>query len=323
MAVTTAVPRVGSPRAARRVGRSRSPGPRVTRRAQARLGLIMVAPLMIVVTIFFIVPLLSSIYYSLIDYDGITATPAFVGLGNFIELFSDPEVWHALGNNLIWIVLGTAAPVILGLVFALLLWTVKMGSRFYRLALFFPYVMPGVAVGITWGWIYDPIDGWLNVGLRAIGLGGLTTGWLGTPETALLAVLATAVWQVCGFVMVIFLSALQNVDQELVDAARLDRANTLQRTRHVVLPQIMPVFIMVLTISLVGGFSVFDIIFIMTSAGPANASNVLGTYAFTNAFQLNEISYGTAIALLITALSIPCAVLLNRLQRRLSTEGMG
>ncbi|WP_375389770.1 carbohydrate ABC transporter permease [uncultured Amnibacterium sp.] len=323
MAVTTVVPRPGATRPARRVDRPRSTGPRVTRRAQARLGILMVAPLMVVTIVFFVVPLVSSIYYSLIDYDGISATPAFVGLGNFIEMFSDPEVWHALGNNLIWIVLGTAAPLLLGLAFALLLWTVKRGSRFYRLALFFPYVMPGVAIGITWGWIYDPIDGWLNVGLRAIGLGGLATGWLGQPSTALLAVLATAIWGACGFVMIIFLSALQNVDQELIDAARLDRANTLQRIQHVVLPQIMPVFIMVTTVTLVGGFSVFDIVFIMTQAGPANASNVLGTYAFTNAFQLNQISYGTAIALLITALSIPCAVALNRLQRRLSIEGMG
>ena len=297
-----------------------STSPKVTRREQARLGLILVAPLMLLVIVFFVVPLVSSVYYSVIDYDGITASPAFVGLDNFVALFADPEVWHALGNNVVWILIGTSAPLILGLGFALLLWTVKRGSRFYRLALFFPYVMPGVAIGITWGWIYDPIDGWLNVGLRSIGLGALTTGWLGTPQTALLAVLVTAIWGACGFAMLIFLSALQNVDQELIDAARLDRANGLQRVWNVVLPQIMPVFLMVTTVTLVGGFSVFDIVFIMTGGGPANASNVLGTYAFTNAFQLNQISYGTAIALLITALSIPCAVLLNRLQRRLSSE---
>ena len=278
---------------------------------------------MVLTVIFFVFPLLSSLYYSVIDYDGFTPVPPFVGLANFVQLFTDPEVLHALGNNLIWIVIGTIAPLVLGLVFALLLWTVRRGSRFYRLALFFPYVMPGVAIGITWGWVYDPIDGWLNVALRAVGLSSLTTGWLGNPHTALLAVLATAIWGACGFVMLIFLSALQNVDLELVDAAQIDRANAAQRVWHVVLPQIMPVFLMVTTVTLVGGFSVFDIVFIMTGGGPANASDVLGTYAFSNAFQLNQISYGTAIALLITALSIPCAVLLNRLQRRLSLEGMG
>ena len=297
--------------------------PAVTRRAQRRLGILLVAPLMALTIVFFVFPLLSSLYYSVIAYDGVTADPPFVGLSNFIALFKDAEVWHALGNNLIWIVVGTISPLVIGLVFALLLWTVRRGSRYYRLALFFPYVMPGIAIGIVWGWIYDPINGWLNVALRAIGLGALTTGWLGNPDTALFAVLATAIWATCGFVMLIFLSALQNVDMELIDAARLDRANTVQRVWHVILPQIMPVFLMVTTVTLVGGFSVFDIVFIMTGGGPANASDVLGTYAFTNAFQLNQISYGTVIALLITALSIPCAVALNRLQRRLSLEGMG
>lgn len=305
------------------MARLSSTSPKVTRRAQARLGLLLVAPLMVLTIVFFVFPLLSSLYYSVIAYDGVSADPPFVGLANFVQLFKDSEVWHALGNNLIWIVIGTVSPLVIGLVFALLLWTVRRGSRYYRLALFFPYVMPGIAIGIVWGWIYDPINGWLNVGLRAIGLGGLATGWLGNPSTALFAVLATAVWATCGFVMLIFLSALQNVDMELIDAARLDRANAVQRVWHVILPQIMPVFLMVTTVTLVGGFSVFDIVFIMTGGGPANASDVLGTYAFTNAFQLNQISYGTAIALLITALSIPCAVALNRLQRRLSIEGMG
>jgi raffinose/stachyose/melibiose transport system permease protein len=295
----------------------------VTRRAQARLGMLLVAPVMLLTFVFFLFPLGSSIYYSVIDYDGISTNPPFVGLQNFVDLFRDPEVWHALSNNLIWIIGGTISPLVIGLIFALLLWTARRGSRVYRLALFFPYVMPQVAIGIVWGWIYDPINGWLNVVLRDIGLGRLTTGWLGNPHTALYAVLVTAVWGMCGFVMVIFLSALQNVNIDLVDAARIDGANSVQRVWHVVLPQIMPVFLMVTTVTLVGGFSVFDIVFIMTGGGPANASDVLGTYAFSNAFQLNRISYGTVIALLITALSIPCAVILNRLQRRLSLVGMG
>jgi multiple sugar transport system permease protein/raffinose/stachyose/melibiose transport system permease protein len=300
---------------------TRSTLPKVTRRAQARLGIIFVLPLLVLVVIFFGFPLISSLYYSVVAYDGVTTNPAFVGLANYIQMFSDSEVWHALGNNLIWITIGTIAPLFLGLVFALLLWTVRRGSRFYRLALFFPYVMPGVAIGIAWSWIYDPLYGWLNTVLRAIGLGSLATGWLGNPSTALYAVLVTAIWGASGFVMLIFLSALQNVDMELMDAARLDRTSVAQRVWHVVLPQITPVFIMVTTVTLVGGFSVFDIVFIMTSGGPDNASDVLGTYAFTNAFQLNNISYGTTIALLITALSIPCAVILNRIQRRLSLEG--
>jgi ABC-type sugar transport system permease subunit len=180
-----------------------------------------------------------------------------------------------------------------------------------------------VAVGIVWGWIYDPVQGLLNEALGAIGLDSLQRGWLGDPSWALYAVLVTAIWGATGFAVVIFISALRNVDVELVDASRIDGANAPARLWYIILPQIMPVFLMVLTLTLVGGFSVFDIIFIMTGGGPADATEVIGTYAYSSAFELSRISYGTTLALLITVLSVPVAVVLNRLQRKLSLQGMG
>nr|WP_253943297.1 sugar ABC transporter permease [Nocardioides sp. zg-1308] len=263
----------------------------------------------------------SAVYYVFVDFNGINPQPPFVGLANITEVFGDPEVYDALWNNVIWIVIGTLAPLLLGLGLALLLTQVRRGSVFYRTVFFVPFVLPQVAVGVVWGWIYAPSRGWLNNVLEAVGLDAFTTGWLGNPDTALYAVLATAVWSQVGFVFVIFLSALRNVDVDLVDAARLDGANGGQRLRHVVLPQIMPVLLMVFTITLLGGFSVFDIIFVMTGGGPAGATEVLGTYAYSSAFQLNRISYGTTLALLITVMAIPFAVWLNRLQRRTSLEG--
>jgi raffinose/stachyose/melibiose transport system permease protein len=303
---------------------ARSSGiPSVTRRAQARLGLALVVPLMLMVVTFFVIPLWNAVYYAFVDFDGLDPDPPFVGLANFTEMVTDPVVWHALGNNAIWIVLGTAGPLLIGFALALMMWTVRRGSVFYRLAFFLPYILPGVAIGVVWGWIYDPIRGWLNQALELVGLGGLTTGWLGDPNTALYAVLATAIWASIGFVLVIFLAALRTVDVELIDAAKIDGANELQRVRYVVIPQIMPVFLMVTAITLIGGFSVFDIIFVMTGGGPSGATEVLGTYAYSSAFQLSRISYGTTLALLITVLAIPFALGLNRLQRRLSLEGMG
>ena len=301
----------------------RSQVPEVTRKAQARLGVLLVLPLLAMVVVFLLFPMLNAIYYVFVDFDGIDTTPPWVGLANFTELAQDPDVWAAFQNNIIWIVLGTAAPVVLGLGLALLLWDVQRGSVPYRVAFFLPYVLPQVAIGVVWGWIYEPTRGWLNRVLDAVGLDALTTGWLGNPDTALYAVLATAVWATVGFVFIILLSALKNVDMEQVDAARLDGANGRQRLRYVVLPQIMPVFLMVTTITLLGGFSVFDIIFVMTGGGPANASEVLGTYAYSSAFELNRISYGTTLALVITLMAIPFAVWLNRLQRRTSLEGAG
>ena len=278
---------------------------------------------MVMIVVFFLFPLGNAVYYAFVDFNGLNASPPFVGTENFAEMLGDPKVWEALQNNAVWIVIGTIAPLVIGLALALMTWTVGPRGVWYRVAFFLPHVLPPVAIGVVWGWVYDPIRGWLNKALELLGLDSLRTGWLGNPDTALYAVLATAIWATFGFVYIIFVSALRNVDTELVDASRLDGANTMQRLWYIVLPQIMPVFLMVTTITLIGGFSVFDIIFVMTGGGPAGATDVLGTYAYTNAFQLNRISYGTTLALLITALAIPFTIGLNRLQRRLSMQGTG
>ena len=323
-AATSPAPEPAAP-ARRRTGRGR---PRAgiseaTRRQQARLGVLLVAPAVVVMLVFLVFPMLNAIYYVFVDFDGLDPSPPWVGLANFAEMFGDPAVWAAFRNNLVWIVGGTVAPLVLGLGLALLLWGVRRGSTVYRVAFFLPYVLPQVAVGVVWGWIYAPARGWLNGALEAVGLDELTRGWLGDPSTALYAVLATAVWTAVGFVFVIILSALRSVDVEQVDAALLDGANWWQRLRYVVLPQIMPVFLMVAAITLIGGFAVFDLIFVMTGGGPAGASDVLGTLAYSNAFQLSRISYGTTLALAITVLAVPFAVWLDRLQSRLARERIG
>jgi raffinose/stachyose/melibiose transport system permease protein len=294
--------------------------PPSTRKAQRRLGLFFATPAIVLVAVFMLVPLGNAIYFAFVDFNGINPSPPWVGFANFTELFGDDKVWAALKNNIIWIVLGTIGPLLWGLGLALLVWRVRTGNAFYRIALFLPFVLPQVAVGVVWGWIYEPSRGWLNKALEAIGLDAITTGWLGNPDTALYAVLFTAMWMTVGFIFVILLSALRNVDADLVDAARLDGANSWQRLRFIVLPEIMPVFLMVTTITLLGGFSVFDIIFVMTGGGPAGATEVLGTYAYSSAFELNRISYGTALALVITLMAIPFAAWLNRLQARLVRE---
>ena len=285
--------------------------------------MLLVAPAVALMVVFIVFPVLNAVYYVFVDFDGLDPTPPWVGLANFTELAQDPQVWAAARNNAIWIVAGTIGPLVLGLGLALLLWGVRSGSTFYRVLFFLPYVLPQVAVGVVWGWIYAPTRGWLNRGLQAVGLDGLTRGWLGDPNTALYAVLGTAIWTATGFVFVIILSALRNVDTDQVEAAMLDGASYLQRLRHVVLPQILPVFLMVTALTLIGGFAVFDIIFVMTGGGPANATEVLGTYAYSNAFQLSRISYGTTLALVVTALAVPVAVWLDRLQRRASIEERG
>ena len=132
----------------------------------------------------------------MVDFDGVDPTPPFIGLANFTEMFTDPEVWHALGNNVdLDRRSAPSAPMVIGLLIAA---AALVGPARQRRStgwcFFLPFVLPGVAIGIVWGWIYDPVSGWLNRALGAVGLGGLQRGWLGDPDTALYAVLATAIW---------------------------------------------------------------------------------------------------------------------------------
>jgi raffinose/stachyose/melibiose transport system permease protein len=297
-------------------------GIKATTRAQARLGLVFSMPAALITGVFIIAPVGSAVYLAMTNWNGVTKKQPFVGLANFRAMFTDPLVWHSLENNAIWIAIGTFTPLFVGLILAVLLWSRTRGAALYRVVYLLPYVMPSVVIAITWGWIYDPINGWLNRALTDVGLTSLTRGWLGEPAIVLYAILFAGVWSSIGFSVVILLAALQNVDQDLMDSARMDGANPARRLWHVILPQITPVFLMLTTITLVGGFSVFDIVFVMTNGGPDNASSVIGTYAYQSAFVLDRVGYGTAMALLMVILALPFIVILNRLQRKLSLQGM-
>lgn len=270
-----------------------------------------------------LVPLGTAVYLALTNWDGLSTKYPFVGLANFRQMFSDPLLWDSIRNNIIWIIVGTLTPLIVGLVLAVMLWSRTWGSLVYRLVFFLPYVLPTVTVAIVWGWIFDPINGWANRFLGDVGLGVLERTWLSDPATVLYSILFAGVWGATGFCVVILFASLQRVDEELVDAARIDGASPPRQLWHVILPQIAPVFITLTTYLLIGGFSVFDLVFVMTEGGPNYESSVLGTYSYQSAFLNNRIGYGTAVALLIALFALPFVIILNRVQRRLSLQGMG
>jgi ABC-type sugar transport system permease subunit len=137
-------------------------------------------------------------------------------------------------------------------------------------------VLSPIVIGVIWRRIYNPLFGVLNKVLNALGFASV--GWLGNPGTALYAVLVTAIWSYVGFCIVVLFSGLQKVDSEMVDASRIDGANAWQRFKSVIAPQIRPVLTMVLVFTIIGGFNVFDVVWIMTEGGPNNASEVIATY---------------------------------------------
>jgi raffinose/stachyose/melibiose transport system permease protein len=293
-----------------------SAGVPAVRRQQTRYAVLFIAPALLIYLVFMIYPFLNTIYLSFTNWDGITANKDWVGLSNYVRVFGEEAALKAFVNNIIWVILGTVAPVVLGLFEALLVWSGARGSLLFRTLFFLPFVLPMVVVGIVWQWIYHPLFGIVNTVLDSFGLDWLSRGWLADPHTALYAVLIAAVWGQTGFCFLILHASLQNVDMSTVEAAMIDGANWFQRARSIVIPQIAPQITMVTAVTLIGGFAVFDIIYVMTGGGPGNASQVLATYTVKVAFQQNEAGYGSSLAMLITILSLVSAVAFVRLRER-------
>jgi raffinose/stachyose/melibiose transport system permease protein len=272
------------------------------RRQQA--GFWFVLPAFLVYLLFFGYPFFRTVYLSFTEWNGL-GDPTFVGFANYSRLIADPLMWSSLWNNLIWVFWGTVMPISIGLVLSVILWTGVKGGIVFRTIYFLPMVLSAFVIGVIWKWIYHPLYGLLNQGLKAIGLSGLaTTGWLGETSTALYAVLAAAIWSYIGFCVVVLFSGLQKVDTELVDASRIDGASAWQRFKNIIIPQIRPVLTMVLVYTIIGGFNVFDVVWAMTEGGPANSSEVIATYTYEAAFRVREVGYGAALSMVMTVIAL-------------------
>jgi ABC-type sugar transport system permease subunit len=285
-------------------------------REQTRAAILFVLPALLLYLVFMVWPFLQSFWFAATDWNGATATKTFVGLANFAELARDELFRLALRNNLIWVIIGTISPLVIGMFLALLLWRQPKGFTFFRTVFFLPHILLTVVIGIIWSWIYNPIFGILNTWLDGIGLEDVSRGWLGDPSTALYAVLVAAIWAEVGFVFVILLAGLQNVSRDLLEAATIDGAGGWRRFWDVTVPQLGNVLNVITALLLIGGFNVFDIIFVMTQGGPANATQTMATMTYDQAFTLNRVGYGSAISLVMTAISLIASVVFLKLRER-------
>lgn len=284
--------------------------------AQYRAGYFFLLPSLALYAMFMIYPFFQSIYLSFTNWNGVDPEKTFIGLDNYRALLSDSLLWKSLQHNIIWVILGTLGPMILGFLLAVLLSSRPKGFTLFRTVYFMPQVLSPVIIAIVWGWIYNPLFGILNTVLERIGLDSWSRGWLGDTDFALYAVLVAAMWAQVGFVFVIFLAGLQNVSRDLIEAATLDGANAWRRFWDVTLPQMANVVNVVAALLLIGGFNVFDIIFVMTGGGPANETEVIATYAYTEAFRLNNIGYASTLTLVMTVITLVVSIVFIRLRER-------
>lgn len=279
--------------------------------------MLFVLPAFILYLVFFVYPFVQSIAISLTDWNGVNPVKVFVGLENYLKLVKDDLMWKSLGHNFTWVIVGTIAPIVIGLLLAVLLSGKNTkGRTFFRTVYFMPVMLSPVVVGIIWGWVYNPIYGMLNKFLDSIGLDNLSRGWLGDPNLALYMVLITAVWSYFGFCLVILMAGMQNVDAELYDAANIDGANSFQQFFNVTIPQLGSVLTMIIAYTLIGGLNVFDIVYIMTGGGPANSTELIATYTYKQSFQLNSVGYGAAMSMVMTLLSLVASALFMKFRAK-------
>ncbi len=252
-----------------------------------------ILPILVIHIFVVAIPALTGVYYSLTDWSGIGAAN-FIGLENFRQLFFEDEGFRrALGNNVVWMAFFLTVPFALALLASSLLSRVRRGGMAYRTILFIPYLLPSVVTATIWRNLLSPRMG-VGAQLANIGISGLDVAFLGRSDTALLSIAFIDNWHYWGFLMVLFLTAMQAISPELYDAAKIDGANRWQEFRHVTLPGIRPVVLFMLMMTAIWSFLVFEYIWILTQGGPAGSSEVLGTLVYKNAFNRFEAGYGAA-----------------------------
>ncbi len=263
-------------------------------------------PPLLVFGVLVVWPLLSSFYYAFTNWNGFNPDYRFIGLDNFLRIFTDRLFANAIINTAIWMAAAIIVPTLLGLGLALLIDSSVPGGSIFKSIFYLPICLSAVVVGQIWVWIYQPDWGLLNTTI------GMATGqeqnfaWLAKPDTALYAVIIAWSWQQTGLAMVIFLAGLTAVPHDLLEVCELEGISFRQRVWHVILPLLRPATVVVVALSVINSLKGFDILYIMTGGGPFNRSDTLAMHMYNESFKKYHMGYGSAISvvLFIIALSI-------------------
>jgi raffinose/stachyose/melibiose transport system permease protein len=272
-----------------------APGAGRARRRAAVVAWAFLAPLLVLNVLVVIGPSLATVYYSFTDWSGL-GPATFIGLDNYTRAFADPKVREALLHNAIWFVLFLSVPMAMGLLGAYLLSQVRRFQVLFRALYFIPYVVASVVNAAVWKMLLSPTSG---VGHML----GIEHSFLGDPSTSLLSVNFVVNWHWWGFLAVIFFAAMQGVDPQLYDAAKVDGAGRWQQFRSVTLPGIRPTMIFLVLMTVIWTLKAFDYIFIMTQGGPAGSSEVVSTLMYKQAFNEYSAGYAAALGLSMTVVT--------------------
>lgn len=267
------------------------------------------APALLWYLIFLVYPMGYSLVTSFHEWDGLKDSWTFIGIANYRKLFLEDETAQlAFRNTVVWTFLSVLLPTSIGLALAIALDSKLPGRVVFRTIFYGPGIVPLVAVGLIWAWMYNPQFGAVNSTLKLLGLRSWTKGWLSNFDTAFMATFVTYLWNHVGFPMVFYLAGLQSIPKEHYEAAALDGANAWQRFRHVTIPGLKETHVIVLSLAMIQAIKVFDLVYTMTYGGPGRATQVLGTWMYFQSFQYYNAGYGAAIAWVIALMILVVAI---------------
>lgn len=274
--------------------------------------LFFIAPAFILFTLFIIVPTLSSVYYSLTSWDGVSPNIKFVGLANFKEIFTSARFGNALKNTIILTVFITVLENIFALGLALVVDHVRWGKNLFRSAFYVPVLISGIVSGFIWKIMYNYNFGTFNAVLKGLGLQDLRQDWLGNTAIVLFMIGIVLIWKGVGYYMIIYLASLQSVSQDMIEAAQIDGASPWQSFRAITIPMISGAFTINFTLSLINGLKVFDQINVMTDGGPGFTTETLVYLLYKVGFNEGRQGFGTAVGLMLLFIII----ILNTIQQK-------
>lgn len=272
---------------------------------------VFVLPAFIIYAAFVLVPIGYNVYVSFLQTD-LMSPSKFVGLKNYINLFKDSTFIRALKNNILMVIGSLIAHLPLALLFGNILFMKIKGSHFFQTVFFLPSVICGVAVGLTWTFVYNSEFGLLNKFFEVIGLGSLQRAWLADKNLALFCIIIVVMWQFVGYHMIIQLAAMKNIPGSYYEAAEIDGASKWIQFKTITFPLIKPILKVDAVLIITGSLKYYDLVAVMTGGGPNHTTELMSTYMFYQGFRTLKYGYSAAIGVILLLLCI-CAVKLSDL----------
>lgn len=287
---------------------------KITKKSRMTL-ILFVLPALLVYLMWVVYPIIDAIWMSTLKYESLHSS-RFIGLGNYVSVFSSKLFWKSMRVSLIFILFTTLFQVILGFFYGYLVYLQPKGYRIYKILLFIPNVLPSVATGFIWNYIYSPSMGLLKPAMEAVGLGELYISPIADPKLALYALIFAQVWSGLGIQVILFNSGFMNIPTEVIESARLDGATGWKMIKTMVIPMSWDITKMVIILQTIGALRSFDLIYVMTGGGPNHATEVLPMHLFVNAFQNFNLGYGNVIAVVLFVLAMIITVLMRKVMER-------